>query len=94
DGDEAEAAAETAAALAAAAARRGDAFGLATADARVSPGAGPGQLERVLDALARARFREDAPPATPPAPRGECVWVTPGRAAGPGWGDVYAMGAS
>lgn len=93
-GDEAEAAAETAAALAAAAARRGDAFGLATADARVPPGAGTGQLERVLDALARARFREDAPAPAPPAPRAECVWVTPGRDLGGGWGDVYALGAA
>jgi uncharacterized protein (DUF58 family) len=93
DGDEAEAAVETAAALAAAAARRGDAFGVMTADARVAPGSGAGQLERVLDALARARFRTDAPRPAPPAPRGECVWVTAGRATEGGWGDVYAGGA-
>ncbi len=93
DGDEAEAAVETAAALAAAAERRGESFGLATADARVSPGAGPGQLERVLDALARARFRPDAPRPSPPVPQGECVWVTPGRATEGGWGDVFAIGA-
>jgi uncharacterized protein (DUF58 family) len=85
DGDDAEAAVETAAALAAAAGRRGESFGLATADARVSPGSGAGHLERVLDALARARFREDAARTAPPAPRGECVWVTPGRAPAAGW---------
>ncbi|CAA9303543.1 MAG: hypothetical protein AVDCRST_MAG68-654, partial [uncultured Gemmatimonadetes bacterium] len=61
---------------------------------RVPPGAGTGQLERVLDALARARFREDAPAPAPPAPRAECVWVTPGRDHGGGWGDVYALGAA
>jgi len=93
DGDDAEAAIETAAALAAAAVHRGDAFALATADARVSPGDGPGQLERVLDVLARARFRTDAPRPSPPVPHSECVWVTPGRAAEGGWGDVFAIGA-
>jgi uncharacterized protein (DUF58 family) len=94
DGADAETAAETAAALAAAAARRGDTFGLATADARIPPGAGAVQLERVMDALARARFRADAPRVAPPAPRGECVWVSPARAPEGGWGDAYAVGGA
>ena len=90
DGDAAEHAVEVAASLAAAASRRGDAFGLATPDARVEPGAGSGQLERVLDALARARFRADAPRVSPPAPPRECVLVTPSASADPSWGDVFA----
>jgi uncharacterized protein (DUF58 family) len=89
EGDAAEAAAETLAALAAAALRRGEVFALATGDARVAPGSGPAQLERVLDALARARFRPDAPRLAPPAPPAECVLVTAGAGAGGGWGDVY-----
>jgi hypothetical protein len=54
----------------------------------VRPGAGGAQLERVLDALARARFRADAPRLEPPVPAGECVLVTAG-ASGAGWGDVF-----
>ncbi|HSU17811.1 DUF58 domain-containing protein [Longimicrobium sp.] len=86
----AESAVEIAASLAGAASRRGEPFALATADARVSPGTGAAQLERVLDALARARIRADAPAPNPPVPAGECVLVT-ARAGGRGrWGDVYA----
>ncbi len=84
----AEVAVEIAAALAAAALRRGDAFGLAMQDVRLKPGAGGAQLERVLDALARARFRTDAPRLEPPVPAGECVLVTAGSP-GAGWGDVF-----
>jgi uncharacterized protein (DUF58 family) len=91
EGDAAEAAVEVVAALAAGALRRGESFGLATGDTRVPPGTGPGQLERVLDALARARFRPDAPAVAPPAPPAECVLVTAGSA-GAGWGDVYRAG--
>jgi uncharacterized protein (DUF58 family) len=89
-GDAAEAACETAASLASDAARRGDAFGFATAEARVQPGAGSAQLERVLDALARARFRPDAPRLEPPVPARECVLVTPSPTADAAWGDVFA----
>jgi uncharacterized protein (DUF58 family) len=89
DGEMAETAVEIAAAVAAAAVRRGDAFGLATQDGQVRPGAGSAQLERVLDALARATFRADAPRLEPPVPAGECVLVTAGGS-GAGWGDVYA----
>lgn len=87
-GDEAEAAVELAASLAGAASRRGDPFGLATPEARVAPGTGAAQLERVLDALARARMRPDAPRVDPPVPARECVLVTTGAADGR-WGDVY-----
>jgi uncharacterized protein (DUF58 family) len=88
EGEAAETAVEIAASLAAAAARRGDAFGLATQDGRVRPGAGGAQLERVLDALARARFRADAPRLEPPVPPGECVLVA-ASAGSAGWGEVF-----
>ncbi|MFL5385065.1 MAG: DUF58 domain-containing protein [Longimicrobiaceae bacterium] len=88
-GDEAEAALEVAASLAAAAERRGDPFALATGEARVPPGNGPAQLERVLDALARARFRVDAPRVEPPVPPREAVLVTASAAADARWGDVF-----
>lgn len=84
-----EAAVEIAAALASRASRRGETFGLATQDARVRPGGGAAQLERVLDALARADLRADAPRLDPPVPPAECVLVTAG-APGPGWGDVFS----
>ena len=86
--DAAEDAVEMAASLCAAAARRGDAFGLACQDARLTPAAGTAQLERVLDALARVRFRRDAPRLEPPVPPVECVLVTSGPSL-PGYGDVF-----
>lgn len=86
----AEAAVETAAALAARAAQRGQPFGLATSDLVLGPGSGPAQLERLLDALARARFRPGArPPAAPVAPAA-CVLVAAAAAtSAAGWGDVF-----
>jgi uncharacterized protein (DUF58 family) len=92
EGEMAETSVEIAAGLAAAALRRGDAFGFATQDGRVRPGAGGAQLERVLDALARAGFRPDAPRLEPPVPAGECVLVT-AAAPGAGWGDVFTAAA-
>jgi uncharacterized protein (DUF58 family) len=89
DGDLAEDAVEIAAAVASAALRRGEAFGLATQDARVRPAGGAAQMERVLDLLARARFRPDAPRLEAPVPAAECVLVTAGTPL-PGWGDVFA----
>lgn len=88
-GELAETAVEIAATLAAQASRRGDAFALATPDTRVPPGIGAAQLERVLDALARARVRGDAPRVQPPVPPRECVRVAAAGARGGGWGDVY-----
>ena len=75
DDEQNETSIEVAASLAAAALRRGQPFGLATPDVRVAPGAGPAQFERVLDALARAQFRPNAPGLIPPAPAPECVWA-------------------
>ena len=87
-GDEAEAAVEIAASLAASGMRRGEPVGLVTQDARVRAVVGAAQLERVMDALARARFRVDAPWLEAPVPRPECVLVTAGRPSA-GWGDVF-----
>jgi len=92
EGEAAEEAVETAASLAAGAMRRGEPFGLATGDARVAPGTGAPQLDRVLEALARARFRPDAPRVSPPAPPAECVLVSSGAGGGAEWGDVYRAG--
>jgi uncharacterized protein (DUF58 family) len=89
DGDLAEDAVEIAAAVASAALKRGEAFGLATQDARVRPAGGAAQMERVLDLLARARFRPDAPRLEAPVPAAECVLVTAGTPL-PGWGDVFS----
>lgn len=87
----AEVAVETAAALAARCCARGEPFALAVGAARVGPGAGGAQLERVLDALARA---DGAPLQTPPVSRSHCVLVTAGAAeAGAGWGDVIHAAA-
>ena len=76
DNERAEVGVEVAAALAAAALRRGQPFGFATAGARVAPGAGPAQLERVLDALARVEFQPDARRLVPPAPARDCIWAS------------------
>ncbi len=90
-----EVAIETAAALAADAALEGRVFALATVDRRVEPGSGDRQLERVLDALARARLRPRAGAARPPVSPSECVLVTPvaGSTAGE-WGDTFVAGGA
>ncbi|MBI4545148.1 MAG: DUF58 domain-containing protein [Gemmatimonadetes bacterium] len=89
-GERAEAAVEIAAALAARAARRGERFGLATADGVIDVGTGLPQLERVLDALARARFRTDARALNPPAGLETCVLVTARAVPAAGFGDVFS----
>lgn len=86
-GDRAEAAAEIAASLADRAVARSDRVGLVTPDALIPPAPGRPQLERILDALARAEFRPDAPPVRPPVAPSRCVLVTAGRDPG-GFGDV------
>lgn len=84
----AEVAVEIAAALAARAIARGERAALITNDVIVDPGGGTGQLERILEALARARFRTSAPPLEPPVARADCVLVT--SAHGDGYGDVFS----
>lgn len=85
--DAAEVAVDTAAALAARGIRRGERVALVTNDVIVDPGSGNGQLDRILETLARARFRADAPPLEPPVPRAECVAVTTRDASG--YADVF-----
>lgn len=85
-----EAALEIAAALAARAAQAERPVALETGEARVEPGAGPRQLERILDVLARAEFGRGAPPPSPPVPMSECVLVAADPSATAGaWGDVF-----
>ncbi|MEX0979515.1 MAG: DUF58 domain-containing protein [Gemmatimonadota bacterium] len=76
-GDHSELLVDKAAALSALASRRGYIFGLAAGTTRVSPGSGPIQLERVLDALARVDFRPDNPPLSLPGAPGICTLVRP-----------------
>lgn len=90
-GDAAEVAVEAAASLAARAAERNRSFALVTADGLVEPGRGPGQLERVLDALARVDFHPGHPLPAPPVDRAGCVLVSVHGA--PGFGDTLSVGA-
>jgi uncharacterized protein (DUF58 family) len=90
DGDAAEVAVEIAASLAAQAAAENERFGLATNDAVVDPGTGPGQMEAVLDTLARVRFRSAAPALTPPTDPGQCVLVTVGPQGDPHYADHFS----
>lgn len=76
--DAAEAAADAAASMAAASVAEGRSFGLAAGDAVVPPGEGAGQLERVLDVLARVEFHPSAPATAAPAPAEACVRVGAG----------------
>jgi uncharacterized protein (DUF58 family) len=80
-GPEAEVAVEVAAAVAARAASEGVPFALAAGDALVGPGEGTGQLERVLDVLARVDFDPDAPTSEPPLELDACVLVQAGSSA-------------
>jgi len=87
-GDRAEAAVETAAALAARAFQEGKRFGYAGPGASVEAGQGPGQMERVLDALARVDFQPDNPAPLPPVHPRQCVLVSISAGKGAGFGDV------
>ncbi len=91
DEDAAEDAVELAAALAARAVLRDEPVALETGEARVRVGSGPEQLHRILDVLARADLRPDAPPPAPPVPRPACVLVTAAAGAA-GYGDTVRPG--
>jgi uncharacterized protein (DUF58 family) len=88
-GQRAEAAVEMAASLAARAFRQGRRFGFAYSGGMIEAGLGPGQLERILGALARIQFSTDSGPLTPPADPRHCVLVSLRPGAGPQFGDVY-----
>lgn len=75
-GDAAEVAVEAAASLAARAMSEGRSFGLVAGASLVDPGEGAGQLERVLDVLARVDFAPDAPLPAPPVEREACILVS------------------
>lgn len=89
-GDPAEVAVEAAAALAAQAMSEGRSFGLAAGDALVEPGEGAGQLERVLDVLARVDFSPGSPLPMPPVDPSTCVLVSVDGAVG--FGDAVVVG--
>jgi len=74
--EESEALVEVTASLAARAQAEGKRFGLVAGRRTVPPAAGAGQLERVLDALARVDFRLDAPPPAPPVDPSRCILVS------------------
>lgn len=85
-GDRAERAVETAASLAAGALREGRSFGLATGGVRVEPGTGSGQLEWVLDALARVDFSVTGPRLDPPTDPKRCILVSLSETGRPSYG--------
>jgi uncharacterized protein (DUF58 family) len=87
-GDRAEAAVETAAALGAKAFREGKRFGFASPGVTIDPGHGPGQLEAILDALARVEFDPHAPTPLPPVSPRRCVLVTLTGTSGSSFGTV------
>ena len=87
-GDDAEAAVEMAASMAALAFKGGKRFGFATEGSIIEPGHGPGQLERILDALARVEFSPNNPPPIPPVAPMECVLVSLSSGTGSAFGAV------
>jgi uncharacterized protein (DUF58 family) len=89
ENEQAELVVEIAASLAARAAGGKERFALATNDDVVGPGTGAGQLEAVLDTLARARFRLNAPPLTLPTAPVHCVLLTPIGAADGRYADHF-----
>jgi uncharacterized protein (DUF58 family) len=91
-GDAAEAAVEVAASLAAQAVAENRPFGLVAGESKVGRGEGPGQLERVLDVLARVDFSRSAPPTRHTSAPEECVLVSVGGA--PGFGSQIVVGPS
>ncbi len=91
-GDPAEVAVEAAASLAAQAMAEGRSFALVAGASVVDPGEGAGQLERVLDVLARVTFRPGAPAPHPPVDPESCILVSVDGA--PGFGDSVVVGTS
>lgn len=91
-GDPAEVAVEAAASLAGQAMAEGRSFALAAGGSVVDPGEGAGQLERILDVLARVEFDARAARPDPPVDPGACVLVSVDGA--PGFGEAVAVGRS
>lgn len=91
-GDAAEVAVEAAASLAAQGMAQARSFALCAGDAVVDPGEGPGQLERVLDVLARVDFSPESAPPAPPVDPGASILVSVHGA--PGFGGSVVVGPS
>ncbi len=87
-GEAAESAVEMAASLAAMAHFEGKRFGFSSPGATIEPGHGPGQLERVLNTLARVDFAPTNPLPLPPVSPRRCVLVTLSASGGGAFGDV------
>ena len=89
-GDAAEVAVEVAASLAATASTSQRPFALVVEDSVLEPAEGPGQLERVLDALARVEFGPHRPPPAPPVDPSWCILVSVDASGG--FGQTVAVG--
>ena len=85
---------EIAASLARATIERGQPVALVTPDAQLDEGTGAVQLERVLDLLARASYRENAPAPRAPVSAGVAVLVSARGGAGGGYADVFTPAAA
>jgi uncharacterized protein (DUF58 family) len=88
--DAAEVAVEIAATLAARAALENERFGLALNLSVIDPGTGPGQIETVLNTLARVEFDPNAPQLAPPTDPGQCVLITAGAHGDPLYADHFS----
>ena len=91
-GDPGEVAVEVAASLAAQSMAEGRSFALAAGGTVVDPGEGAGQLERVLDVLARVEIHPASPHPDPPVDASACVLVSVDGA--PGFGEALVVGRS
>jgi len=79
---------EIAASLAARLQGSGRRLALSTPDLEVEPAEGPGQLERILNVLARVEFDPAAPPVTPSVSPRRCILVSVTGREGERFGDV------
>ena len=93
-GERAEAAVEMVASLAARAYLEGKRFALVTPSLTVEAGEGAGQLERILDALARVDFNPGSRRPRPPVAPRRCVLVTLSPESGHTFGDILTPGVS
>ncbi len=91
-GDRAEEAVEIAASLAARAIQEGRRVGLSTWKVSLDQGHGPGQMERILNALARVDFRPGSPRVVSPANPARCVLVGLRGDVVAGYGDALIVG--
>ena len=89
-GDSGEIAIEMVASLAVRAFREGRRFGFVAPDMNIEAGMGPGQLERILGALARISFSPEAGRPRPPVSPRQCVLVSLRPGSGRDFGDIYS----